>query len=61
MKPKKHSYLLRGTSRKSPHPVKAIDWGTHSGRLRLVAFSDYRVHDVELLLEELAANPEKKM
>lgn len=40
--------------RKHPHPIKPIDLGAHSGQLRLVAFSDYRVQDIELLIEELS-------
>jgi Icc-related predicted phosphoesterase/uncharacterized protein YprB with RNaseH-like and TPR domain len=55
MKSKKHSYPLRvATGRKRPHPIKAFDLGAHSGPLRLVAFSDYRVQDIELLIEELS-------
>ncbi|MGH9711859.1 MAG: metallophosphoesterase [Candidatus Acidiferrales bacterium] len=40
--------------RKHPYPIKAIDLGAHSGRLLVVAFSDYRVQDIELLVEELS-------
>src|SRR5258708_7871516 len=34
--------------------MKAKVLGQHSGPLRLVAFSDYRVQDIELLIEELS-------
>jgi Icc-related predicted phosphoesterase/uncharacterized protein YprB with RNaseH-like and TPR domain len=54
MKSKKHSHPRRLTGRKSPRSIKAVDLGAHSGPLRLVAFSDYRVHDIELLIEELS-------
>jgi len=34
--------------------VQPLDLGPHSGSLRLVAFSDYRVQDIRRLLEEVA-------
>jgi Icc-related predicted phosphoesterase len=34
--------------------MKIRDMGDHSGPLRLIAFSDYRVQDIELLIEELS-------
>jgi Icc-related predicted phosphoesterase/uncharacterized protein YprB with RNaseH-like and TPR domain len=40
--------------RKRLRPIEAIDLGAHSGRLRLVAFSDYRVQDIELLIEKIS-------
>ncbi len=54
MKSKKRSHPLHVTDPKRPHPVKALDLGAHSGPLRLVVFSDYRVQDIELLIEELS-------
>lgn len=32
----------------------SVDLGPHSGNLRLIAFSDYRVQDIQLLAEEIA-------
>ena len=40
--------------RRAPPPPQPVNMGLHSGPLRLVAFSDYRVHDIELLIEELS-------
>ncbi len=54
MKSKKRSYPRRGTGRTRPPQVRAVELGEHSGQLRLIAFSDYRVQDIELLIEELA-------
>lgn len=56
MKSKKYSYDRR---RKRPPEqgcsrIKAFELGAHSGPLRLVAFSDYRVQDIELLIEKLS-------
>ena len=42
------------TRRKAAHSFKTFELGAHSGPLRLVAFSDYRVQDVELVIEELS-------
>jgi len=50
----KFKYPRRLTGRKRPRSIKAVDLGAHSGPLRLVAFSDYRVQDIELLIEELS-------
>jgi len=41
-------------AREGPRSIKAVNLGAHSGPLRLVAFSDYRVQDIELLIEELS-------
>jgi Icc-related predicted phosphoesterase len=54
MKSKSHSYPRRVAARKRPRPIKPVDLGAHFGPLRLVAFSDYRVQDIELLIEELS-------
>lgn len=40
--------------RKRSHPIRAFQLGDHSGPLRLIAFSDYRVQDIELFIEQLA-------
>jgi len=40
--------------RKVTRRTKLTSLGSHSGPLRLVAFSDYRVQDIELLIEELS-------
>ena len=37
-----------------PAVKKVRDMGDHSGPLRLIAFSDYRVQDIQLLIEELS-------
>lgn len=40
--------------RKSLDSAEPINLGAHSGYLRLVAFSDYRVQDIELFIDELS-------
>lgn len=40
--------------RRAPPSPQPVNMGFHSGPLRLVAFSDYRVQDIELLIEELS-------
>lgn len=41
-------------TRKRRSSAASIDLGPHSENLRLVAFSDYRVQDIQLLIEEIA-------
>jgi len=39
---------------RTPPPSQSLSMRPHSGSLRLVAFSDYRVQDIGLLIEELS-------
>lgn len=40
--------------RRAPPPPQPVNMGLHPRPLRLVAFSDYRVQDIDLLIEELS-------
>jgi len=49
-----YSHVVKKASRLSVLPSEPIDLGPHSGPLRLAAFSDYRVQDIEVLIDELS-------
>lgn len=49
-----YSFAVKKAYCASVLPSEPINLGPHSGPLRLVAFSDYRVQDIELLIDELS-------